>query len=360
MPTIRDTLPEAHRRLLPVVFDNPEIPERRATCANCAMCAAPGAAAEAISFKPNLKCCTYHPTMPNFLIGAVLSDPAMAEGQRRVRERIQSRIGITPQWLSPPRKHRVLLDAARSTSFGRSKVLLCPYFVDEGGGLCSIWKHREAVCSTFFCKHESGAAGHAFWTAQKQLLAHYEVVLSRYAALTVFPDAKEPEFPRIKLTLEDLEDRAPSEYADYWGEWAGREEEFYRKTFEVISALTESELVKLLESEPRTAELVESLTKRHAALVNPKLELRLVKNPELRAQPFGDAGGMAITTYSAYDPMSLTPEVWAVLTEFRADETVAETRARLEREQDLEIADDLLLILQNHAILVPPPESPAH
>jgi hypothetical protein len=90
--------------------------------------------------------------------------------------------------------------------------------------------------------------------------------------------------------------------------------------------------------------------------VNPKLELRLVKNPELRAQPFGDAGGMAITTYSAYDPMSLTPEVWAVLTEFCADETVAETRARLGREQDLEIADDLLLILQNHAILVPPSE----
>jgi Fe-S-cluster containining protein len=361
MTTIRETLPAAHRRFLPRVFDRAEIPERRATCNDCAMCAKAGEnkapEADEISFKPNLKCCTYHPTLPNFLVGAVLSDaaPEMAEGRRRMQERIRSRVGVTPQWLSPSRKYRVLLDAARATSFGRSKVLLCPFFVDDGG-LCSIWRHREAVCSTFFCKHEAGAAGHAFWTAQKQLLAQHEVVLSRYAAHEVYPDAAEPAFPRMRLTLEDLEDRAPNDadYAACWGEWAGREEEFYRRTFELVSSLAQDKVDELLKNEPRTDELVASLSAKHDAITSPRLAERLVMNPELRATPIGDSGAMAVTTYSAYDPMMLIPELWAVLPEFNGEETVAEVKARLDKEKDVEIGDDLLLILQNHAILVPP------
>lgn len=369
MTTIRETLPAAHRRLLPAVFDRPEIPERRATCHDCAMCAkgdataAAGANATEISFQPNLKCCTYQPTLPNFLVGAVLSDaaPEIAEGKRRVQERIRSRMGVTPQWLSPSRKYRVLLDAARATSFGRSKVLLCPFFVDEGGGLCSIWRHREAVCSTFFCKHEAGAAGHAFWTAQKQLLAQHEVALSRYAARAVFPDAAEPAFPRMRLTLEDLEDRPPrnDDYDACWGEWAGREEELYRRTFEVVSALTEEKVRELLAEEPRTEELIANLGAKYDAATSPRLAERLMMNPDLRATPMGDSGAMAVTTYSAYDPMMLIPELWAVLPEFKGDETVAEVKARLDRDQDVEIGDDLLLILQNHAILVPVAPAPA-
>ncbi|MBX3233192.1 MAG: hypothetical protein KIT84_20585 [Labilithrix sp.] len=355
MTTIRETLPEAHRRLFPAVYDRPNVEERRATCSDCAMCSrseAPGT----IAFQPNLKCCTYHPTLPNFLAGAVLADPDMAEGQRRMRARIASRIGITPQWVAPPRKHRVLLDAARTTSFGRSKVLLCPYFVEEGGGLCSIWRHREAVCSTFFCKHDAGAAGHAFWTAHKRFTAHVEVVLARHAARAVFPGAAEPDFPRMKLTLEDLEDRAPSEidYAACWGEWAGREEDFYLRTFDVVRSVTRDEMDRLLAEEPRSEELARDVATKLDAITAPRLAERLVPNPNLVARPL-PGGAMGVTTYSAYDPMSLTPELWAVLGEFKPEETLAETRARLDRDNDLVIADDLLLVLQNHAILVPPP-----
>jgi hypothetical protein len=44
-----------------------------------------------------------------------------------------------------------------------------------------------------------------------------------------------------------------------------------------------------------------------------------------------------------------------VVREFNPSETVVETRARLKREHDLEIPDDLLLSLEQHQILVPPP-----
>lgn len=364
MTSIRETLPEAHRRLLPVVFDRPEIPERRATCEACAMCSPAEAAgtsgASTISFAPDLKCCTYQPTLPNFLVGAVLSDssPEAAEGRRRMQARIRSRIGVTPQWLAPSRKHRVLLDAARATSFGRSKVLLCPFFVEEGG-LCSIWRHREAVCSTFFCKHEAGAAGHAFWIAEKAVLAHHEMVLARHAAQAVFPGAAEPTIPRLRLTLEDLEDRPPSEddYVSYWGEWEGREEELYRRAYEVVQGLSATKALDLLADEPRAAEHLETMAARYDAVVSPRLAERLVMNPALQATPVSAAGDMAVLTYSAYDPVRLVPELWAVLPEFTAEETVAEVKARLDRDKDVTIGDDLLLVLQNHAILVPPPAS---
>ena len=370
MPTIRETLPAAHRRLLPAVFDRAEIPERRATCNDCAMCGSAdaadkprGARAAAIRFEPNLKCCTYHPTLPNFLVGAVLSDPdpAIAEGKRRIRERIRSRMGVTPMWLAPPRKHRVLLDAARGTSFGRSKVLLCPYFVEENEagakGLCSIWRHREAVCSTFFCKHEAGAAGHIFWTTQKQLLATHEVALARHAAHAIYPDAAEPSFPRMRLTLEDLEDRGANDddHAACWGEWVGREEEFYVRAFELVRDLAPDAVTALLADDERAASLAKELGAHHDAITTPRLAARLIMNPDLRATPVGAEGAMAVTTYSAYDPMLLIKELWDVLPEFRADETVTETKARLDKEKDVEIGDDLLLILQNHAILIPPP-----
>lgn len=362
MTTIRDELPAAHRRFFPAIYDQPAITESRATCSDCAMCPkgevpADSAAAQ-IAFKPNLKCCTYHPTIPNFLVGAVLSDsdPQIAEGQRRMKERVESRIGVTPMWLSPSRKYRVLLDAARGTSFGRSKVLLCPFFVDEGGGLCSVWRHREAVCSTFFCKHEAGAAGHAFWTANKQFIAHIEVVLSRHAARTVFPDATEPDFPRMRLTQEDLEDRAPKEldYIACWGEWAGRELEFYKRTHEVVAGLSTSDVDAILAEEPSTDKLRKAVEDAYEAIRNPKLAERLIKNPDLRALEMPN-GSRAVTTYSAYDPIMLTPELWAVLDEFKAGETLAEMRERLDKEQDLTIEDTLLFILQNHAIVIPPP-----
>ena len=95
-------------------------------------------------FSPDLKCCTYHPTLPNFLVGALFADadPALDEGRRRVRAAIARRAGVSPEWVGPPRKYRVLLEAGRVRGFGRARALVCPYL---DSGRCSIWRHRESV-----------------------------------------------------------------------------------------------------------------------------------------------------------------------------------------------------------------------
>src|SRR5580704_17978080 len=106
--TLLDLLPYYGTRL-PSFFDRPAIEETRATRNDCAMCdkgsAPAGLATE--SFRPDVKCCSYHPTLPNYLVGEALADESLAVGRERLRAKIAARIGVTPQWLAAPRKYLV-------------------------------------------------------------------------------------------------------------------------------------------------------------------------------------------------------------------------------------------------------------
>src|SRR5689334_22795067 len=79
---LRALAPAVVRELLPDFFDQPAIEETRATCGSCAMCAKPDQPVlpGADYFIEGAKCCTYEPTLPNFLAGAILADddPALA------------------------------------------------------------------------------------------------------------------------------------------------------------------------------------------------------------------------------------------------------------------------------------------
>src|SRR4051812_33316367 len=192
MPAIKDAFPTLYRPLLPVLFDR-EVPvEEKATCRNCAMC--PGGSAQIVEpadgqshlFRPDTKCCTYEPKLPNYLIGALLSDdsPELAEGRRRMEARIDGGVGVTPQWLKPPARYALLYQNARN-AFGRAASLRCSFYL-EGG--CSIWPYREAVCSTFFCKHVAGLDGRKLWMSAKTYLSILEIQLARYTLLQLYPD----------------------------------------------------------------------------------------------------------------------------------------------------------------------------
>lgn len=228
--TLRTLLPGLYQPLLPEVFDTTSPAEPKATCATCAMCPpkdAPPPTADVTYFRPDAKCCTFEPRLPSYLVGAILADerPDMAEGRRRVRAKIAAKIGATPRWLAPPAKREVLMSAAWRNGFGRSLTLLCPYFEREGG-LCTVWRHREAVCSTFFCKYDAAADGEHFWKSVRSLVGYVERVLSLHVTRELLPGYEPPAAQR-DLTLEELEDRPPSEndYQALRGAWAGREEE---------------------------------------------------------------------------------------------------------------------------------------
>jgi Fe-S-cluster containining protein len=351
--TFADLLPAVYRHLLPPFFAHAAIREERATCANCAMCDPHGGDGDgATYFRPDAKCCTYQPFLPNYLAGAVLrdDDPALAEGARRVRARIAQRIGVTPRWLHPGRKYSLLFEAARASSFGRSTTLRCSFFEPQGG-LCTIWKHRDAACSTFFCKHRGGGDGKIFWVALESWLAYVERQLAAYAVTTLAPELEEPDMTRGLITREDLEDRPPSEsdYATYWGAWLGREAELYVRCYELIAGLDRATFERLLGDGGN--ERLSAVAAKHAALVAPVLAERLTLNPELVARPV--EGGVVVTSYSSYDPMMLSDALHEVLRQLSARERVVDVLARLKRDHDIELPEGLLLSLQQMRVVVP-------
>jgi Fe-S-cluster containining protein len=199
--TLRQAFPRIYDRLLPRVFDETAPEEPKATCNNCAMCPPKDPVQGVTYFRPDTKCCTYQPFLPNYLVGAILADtePLMAEGQRRIRAHIASRVGVTPRWLAPSRKRSALFRAARESSFGRSLLLRCPYL--SGEGLCTIWRHRDTVCSTFFCKYGAGADGQTFWRAVDAYMLHVERELACHAAAKLAPHHSEPRRPFDQMSL---------------------------------------------------------------------------------------------------------------------------------------------------------------
>jgi Fe-S-cluster containining protein len=362
MPRIADSLPVLYHGLLPPLLRGEVPQESKATCSSCAMCESscqsPVESVDGASrfFRPDTKCCTYHPRMPNYLVGAVLADtrPELAEGRRRMQERIASRVGITPQWLKPPARYTLLYTSARQ-AFGRASTLLCPFYEKQQGN-CTVWPYREAVCSTFFCKYVAGADGRKFWMSLKTYLSLMEIQLSRWSALQLCPDyvlsgRDRAEAAGSPLTPEDLDGRGlpEREYAALWHQWVGREEEYYRACFEAVSGVSAAQLEQLLGLDG-TIEL-KVLERLYSQAVSPRLPRVLKFNPGATVKWMPD-GSVALGAYSENDAVALPGAAYGLLVEFTGREPVQVVRERLRQEKQADLMEDVLLVLHQHRILV--------
>jgi len=352
--SLRDLFSVTFAGALPDLFDAPAIAETRATCASCAMCAEPAqGAVETVSFRPDIKCCTYHPSLQNFLVGAVLDDASsdLDAGRAALREKIARRIGVTPHAVEAPRKYTLLFEASRESSFGRSESMVCPYYVRDGGR-CGIWRHRDVVCTTFFCKHTRGAVALDFWTALKKYLGYTHARLADHLVRTIAPGAIETNVPKGKLTREDLEDRpAPDEtYARSWSDWLGREEAFYVECARRVRAMSADDFARVTQDETSRA-LLDETRRRYEAASAPRLEPRLALRRDLHVVPA--PGGVAVTSYRRYDSLFLSDALYEALARFGHDEPVTDVLERL-RADGIELPESLLLEMQLHAIVVPP------
>ncbi|OJH41589.1 hypothetical protein [Cystobacter ferrugineus] len=360
MRPMLDSLPVLYRDLLPEFFQKGVPVETKATCDTCAMC--PSSASGTVEsvdgvsrlFRPDTKCCTYYPRLPNYLIGALLSDgrAELAEGRRRMEEKMGSRLGVTPQWVKASARYNLLYRNSRQF-FGRAASMRCPYYEEQQGG-CTIWPYREAVCSTFFCKYVAGADGRKFWMTLKTYLTLTEIQLSRYAVLQLLPEYILAGRDKPELTdspsVEDLDERPlpAKDYAALWGKWEGREAEFYRACHDLVRALTPEQVDKLLGLDG-VIEL-KVLEKSHRDAVAPELPKVLKLNPEATVKWLAD-GSVALGAYSEYDAVALPGLAYALLVEFTGLEPVEKVRERLRQEKQADLHEDILLELYRHRIL---------
>ncbi len=249
-------LPALYQRWIDGLLAAPIPAEERSTCEDCAMCKPRGDERAEIGepFQPNVKCCSYLPELPNFVVGAILRNDALHRGQQTVRDRIRAKVSVTPVGVGQPARIRLTLQTSKP-AFGRSREILCPHYVDEDGGQCSIWAHREAVCSTYFCKHMRGAVGQVFWAALRGLLAYVERDVARFCVMKLDPGSEAievlatqggPSENEAELDAAALESRPdPAEYSRRWGTFEGREEEFFISCAEMVEELDWADVVEL-------------------------------------------------------------------------------------------------------------------
>jgi hypothetical protein len=359
------TLPPLYAGWMEKVLPGTIPSESRATCDKCAMCARsderPGS--DALFFDPHVKCCSYLPVLHNFLVGGILADedPALSQGRASVEARLEARIEVTPLGLGRSAPYDLLYTHAKE-AFGISRNLRCPHYIDEEGGRCGIWRHRNAVCTTWFCKHERGAIGLKFWRTLLQLLSRVEVGLSRWCVLeldigtraleSLFPIGSANREPP-KLNAKQIDQVADLEaHRLRWGKWLGREREFYRECARLVDDLSWEDIARICGPE------VLVFTK----LVQEAYD-RLTSNqmPEIvRLQPVHIMGmgqdWVQVTAYSGNDPLKLPRKLLEVLP-YLQSQPIAEALQAVQREKGLRLSLDVVRKLIDFDILAAAPET---
>jgi len=350
---ILDDLPQLYRRLLPELFERPVPIETFATCSNCIMVRSdPDRDEQRIlrPYRPDTKCCTFQPNLPNYLVGGLLAstDPLLEDGRARMRARIRQRTGVSPLGVYAPRLYNLLYEHGAKEGFGRSAALRCPYYRGDDGA-CTIWTFREASCSTWFCKTVSGNAGRDFWSATKTYLFAVQNALVRYtlaeAGLTNIDELFRQFQSRetIRLSAEELDGLPPleNEYAALWNGWSGDEESFFGQCYERVRALDRLQLDALMS---RTL-LTDLAEKRDRAMRIPE---RLKRNDAL---PFENSSDDCYDVILAGSEITMDlPRM--LIDSFDGTRTTSEIRRHLKQEAHLEIEDELLLTLFQHHVLL--------
>ena len=360
--TETEPLPGLHAKWMAALLGGGIPRESRATCNDCAMRPrdAQDSGSETTFFDPVIKCCTYVPTLHNFLVGRVLSDadPGAQYGRATVQKRIADAVGVTPLGLAQPPVHSLLYRSV-TDGFGRSRALRCPHF-NEDGGRCGIWRNRNATCSTWFCKHLRGHVGFEFWRESLHpLLQAVERDLARWCVLELRVGEEALRqmmatgdwlFEAGAVTGEALDNRVdPKAYARSWGEWRGREQEFFRRCSELVQTLAWADVLALCGAEARGyARLTQQA---YARLTSTDLPARLRAAPYQVAQT--RAGIRRVSTYSMLDPLDAPESVLQLLQYFDGRPT-ADALALIAAERGVTLDAALVRKLVDFKLLVPP------
>lgn len=226
------TVPGVWRFMLPYELQTFRIPEERAaTCERCPRI-------HTDDYRPDYRCCTYYPRIPNFLLGMALrDDKAMVSHLQTLADE---------GWLLPegfqatPQTWAVFLEDTGEDRFGKSKDILCPFLV-KSNGFCSLYAFRNSVCSTFFCVNDCGTKGHNFWNSLQDIVVQVEMGLSQFVMdeIGFSVDDYNARLNSIAKNLDKIVDKKTGRWNKktlkfLWGDRYGHEVETYQAMAHVI------------------------------------------------------------------------------------------------------------------------------
>lgn len=342
-------LPALYAPWLRAVAGGPIPKETNATCDQCAMLPAADSM-DGLYFHPDTKCCAYPADLPNFIAGRILleSDPSMIEGRQVVERRVAARIDIKPSRVDAG-SLRILLFGVTPLAFGRAPALRCHYLGPQGE--CSVWRHRPGVCATWYCKYVRGGTGARFWELAAKLLHDVERDLAHWcmARLNVgLAEIVAPEGNAMPHVSDLGGDRDWGSYRRLWGDWAGREVEFYQACANLVEDLTWPQVLE--KCGPRVgiiAGLVrDAYTHLGSAAIPGHLKMGKVSLGNFHA------GKYRITTYNNFDPLLISERLAMVLRYFDGRPT-EEVLQDILTERGLRLSPSLVKRLVDFGILEP-------
>ncbi len=300
------------------------------------------------NFHPETKCCTFYPALPNYMVGRILKDsdiPAMPV----VNQRIENGFGITPLYLLCPDNDRRF---EKVNFFGRTKAFTCPYYI-VNKGCCGIWKHRGSICATWFCKYFRGKVGYDFWDSIKGIFLMIEETISLWCAeqLDIGCDSME-QCLKIGCILKDgpLEQdmRIDSrEQKKNWGNWFGKEKEYFIKCGELVESLSWKDIKKIGGIKLET----------YAKIVK-KYYDRLLNKNILERLKFGGlhifevkSGYYIISIYNDYDRIEIPIPIFEALRYFDG-RPINEIMAQIKKEKNISFDDSLLQFCIDFKLLI--------
>jgi Fe-S-cluster containining protein len=202
--------------------------EREANCMNCPKSCYEG-------WRPDYRCCTYHPRISNFLLGLASQTP---EGEQAVRALLQRGMVLPEGMHSAPQQWVDFIDDEHHDRFGKSRKVLCP-MLDPASGFCRIHVFRNSVCSTYFCTKDQGHAGEVFWSQIQTLGTQLEMRLGQWALREIGFDldaslqALDAWAPRLAQASTG-DGWHPEALKDIWGKAWGQEMEILRASADLI------------------------------------------------------------------------------------------------------------------------------
>ena len=350
-------LPPLHNAWLAAltgIHDPPSEP--KATCGDCVMCAGVERSGSYVAFSPDVKCCSYVPHLANFLVGRSL----LGQGRETITARIGRKAGVTPLGLGLSYADIRRLVGEQS-HFGRVSAAVCPHFVAETNG-CAIWQTRNAVCSTWFCKHERGAVSQRFWHAVRDLMIAAEERISHLCLTRCgLPDEQVSAIlghraaVRETIACANTGDSAPETepddestdwYARMWGDWAGREEDWFLRSAEWVTTMGDDELVAQMDE---VRHLTQAVGDCWDDLAVHDLPDRLTFSPGAGSEATPDV--LRLIGYSPFDPLVLPAALRADLRQLDGRQ-ISEMREGIDR-RGTRLDDDVLGLLYDFGVAVP-------
>ncbi len=245
-------LPKLYQKLIPQEILSLDPDERLATCESCIMSTSK-AKTQTEWYQPDLKCCTFQPFVPNFVIGHMLKTekvPVFIKNQ--IDQKINTNEYSLPLGFVAPVNYQVTFNHRQIGDFGQKRDWLCSYF-DKEKNQCGIWRFRGAVCTTFYCKSSYGKKGQLFWAQMSDYLTYIEMAFVEEALIRLDFSPRQISdlvsyINRYEGSAEELASNTLTKQTakKLWNGYYNEQIAFFEKCYNIIDSLNANEIEEAL------------------------------------------------------------------------------------------------------------------